>query len=86
MLPDRHIHGKKEPTCEWPQSERSKKIFETVQRAQRAALDKLLTPNSTDIVYAAQVDKAARDVISAEGWGEYFTHRLGHGSFRTISL
>lgn len=25
------------------------------------------------------VDKAARDVITAAGYGEYFTHRLGHG-------
>jgi len=27
----------------------------------------------------ASIDKAARDVISARGYGEYFTHRLGHG-------
>jgi Xaa-Pro dipeptidase len=27
----------------------------------------------------AAVDKAARDVIERAGYGEYFTHRTGHG-------
>ena len=27
----------------------------------------------------ADVDEAARDVIDYEGYGPYFTHRLGHG-------
>ncbi|GAA5957195.1 hypothetical protein JCM3765_005435 [Sporobolomyces pararoseus] len=79
MLPDRPRRGKNAPVCEWPKNERSRKIFETVQRAQRAALDKLLTPNSDDIVYAAEVDRAARKVIDDERFGESFTHRLGHG-------
>jgi len=30
-------------------------------------------------VKASVVDKAARDVITAAGYGEYFLHRLGHG-------
>jgi Xaa-Pro aminopeptidase len=30
-------------------------------------------------VTAEQVDAAARDVIAAAGWGEYFIHRTGHG-------
>jgi len=30
-------------------------------------------------VTAASVDKAARDVITAAGYGEFFLHRLGHG-------
>ena len=30
-------------------------------------------------VKASTVDKAARDVITAAGYGEYFLHRLGHG-------
>jgi Xaa-Pro dipeptidase len=30
-------------------------------------------------VPASAVDKAARDVIAAAGYGEYFLHRLGHG-------
>jgi len=28
---------------------------------------------------AASIDRAARDVIEAAGYGEYFTHRTGHG-------
>ena len=30
-------------------------------------------------VPCANVDKAARDVIEKSGYGEYFTHRTGHG-------
>ncbi|WP_255362601.1 M24 family metallopeptidase [Blastococcus aurantiacus] len=30
-------------------------------------------------VTAEQVDAAARDVITAAGWGEHFIHRTGHG-------
>ena len=30
-------------------------------------------------VPASAVDKAARDVITAAGYGEYFLHRTGHG-------
>ena len=26
-----------------------------------------------------ELDKIARDVITEKGYGEYFTHRLGHG-------
>ncbi|GAA6005786.1 hypothetical protein JCM11491_004010 [Sporobolomyces phaffii] len=79
MLPDETVRGgTKQAVCAWPNA-RAKKMFETVQRAQRAALDQLLTPGKDDVVHAAEVDWAARDVIAAEGWGEYFTHRLGHG-------
>ena len=30
-------------------------------------------------VRASDVDAAAREVIEAEGYGEFFSHRLGHG-------
>jgi Xaa-Pro dipeptidase len=30
-------------------------------------------------VACAEVDKAARQVVEAAGYGEYFTHRTGHG-------
>jgi Xaa-Pro aminopeptidase len=49
-------------------------IYEVVARAQRAALD-LCCPGVT----AGQIDAAARDVIAASGYGEFFPHGLGHG-------
>jgi Xaa-Pro aminopeptidase len=33
---------------------------------------------------AGEVDRAARSVIEAAGWGPDFTHRLGHGLGREI--
>lgn len=70
---------------QWPNA-RAKKIWQTVNGAQKAALASLVQANSSQIVYAADVDKAARDVISAEGWGAFFTHRVGHGMFLFFSL
>lgn len=51
-----------------------REIYETVKNAEQAAVD-LVRPG----VKAKELDKAARDVITAAGYGEYFTHRLGHG-------
>ncbi|KAI1424712.1 peptidase M24, structural domain-containing protein [Xylaria sp. FL1777] len=50
------------------------KVWDVVLTAQSAA-KAALKPNST----AASVDIAARSVITDAGYGEYFTHRLGHG-------
>ena len=49
-------------------------VFATVERAVQAALQaaKPGTP-------ARDVDKAARDVIAAAGFGDKFLHRTGHG-------
>lgn len=49
-------------------------VAEVVREAQRAALD-LAGPG----VPCGAVDEAARSVIRSVGYGEYFTHRLGHG-------
>jgi Xaa-Pro aminopeptidase len=49
-------------------------IYQTVQQAQQAALDRI-KPGVT----AHEVDQAARKVIETKGYGEYFTHRTGHG-------
>ncbi|KAF1938271.1 peptidase M24 [Clathrospora elynae] len=49
------------------------KVWQLVLDAQTAAV-KAMVPNGT----AAAVDIAARDVIQAAGYGDYFTHRLGH--------
>ncbi|WP_020659700.1 M24 family metallopeptidase [Amycolatopsis benzoatilytica] len=48
--------------------------YAVLQRAQQAAVD-AVRPGVT----AESIDKAARDVIDAAGFGEYFIHRTGHG-------
>ena len=52
----------------------ARRLYEAVQRAQEAALRRL-RPGVT----AAEVDRAAREVLEAAGWGRYFTHSTGHG-------
>src|SRR5919108_1524263 len=54
--------------------EEYKKIHKIVQEA-NAAGRAAAKPG----VPCANVDKAARDVIEKSGYGEYFTHRTGHG-------
>lgn len=51
-----------------------KEIYDVVLKAQLAGLDAIASG-----VKASDVDKAARDVIEAAGYGEYFNHGLGHG-------
>jgi Xaa-Pro aminopeptidase len=46
-----------------------------VLQAAQAAATAAVRPGVT----AEQVDAAAREVIAAAGWGEYFIHRTGHG-------
>lgn len=55
-------------------SEKQREIYETVRKAEQAAID-LVRPG----VKAQDLDKAARDIITDAGYGQYFTHRLGHG-------
>ncbi|PGY10303.1 Xaa-Pro peptidase family protein [Bacillus sp. AFS031507] len=50
------------------------KVYEIVKQAQEAAV-KAVRPG----VPLKNIDKAARDIISNAGYGEYFTHRTGHG-------
>ncbi|WP_274307719.1 M24 family metallopeptidase [Solibacillus daqui] len=50
------------------------KIYNTVRAANESAIA-AVKPG----VRAMDLDKIARDTISAAGYGEYFTHRLGHG-------
>ncbi|MHC2067060.1 M24 family metallopeptidase [Bremerella sp. T1] len=51
-----------------------KKMYETCLKAQLAAID-AIKPGAI----MADVDKAARSIISKAGWGKYFRHSLGHG-------
>jgi len=48
--------------------------YAVLQQAQQAAVD-AVRPGAT----AESIDAAARDVIAAAGFGEYFIHRTGHG-------
>ena len=55
-------------------SKKQKEIYEIVLRAHKNAL-KSICPGVT----GAQVDAAARNVITDEGYGKYFGHATGHG-------
>ena len=55
-------------------SERQQEIWNIVLEAQRAAIN-TIAPG----VEISDVDKAARDVITEYGYGEYFIHSTGHG-------
>ncbi len=55
-------------------NEEMKRIFETVLAANTAARA-AARPGIT----AGEIDRAARAVIERAGYGEYFTHRVGHG-------
>ena len=54
--------------------EKHKKIFNIVLKAQMEAFNSI-RPGMT----GKAVDKIARDIITKEGFGEYFGHGLGHG-------
>jgi Xaa-Pro dipeptidase len=55
-------------------SEKQRKIYETVKLAHQKAFE-AIKPN----ISAREVDAAARQVIEAAGYGEFFVHNLGHG-------
>lgn len=60
--------------CFGAPSARIRKVYETVDRAQRAGIAALRAGAPGEVV-----DAAARRVIAEAGFGEFFTHRLGHG-------
>jgi len=55
-------------------SDEFRKVFNVVHDAQTAAIE-LGRPGTP----CEEMDRAARQVISAPGYGPFFTHRLGHG-------
>ena len=55
-------------------SDELRKVYDTVERAQTAGIAALRAGAIPE-----EVDRAARKVIEDAGYGEYFTHRLGHG-------
>ena len=60
--------------CMGAPSDEMRRIYDAVYRA-NAAARAVAGPG----VPCGVVDKAARDVIEAAGYGPYFTHRTGHG-------
>lgn len=63
----------KEPTA------KQREVYEVVLQAQLAAQN-AVKPGIT----AQELDAIARNVITDAGYGEYFTHRLGHGIGTTV--
>ena len=57
-----------------PPSDEVRKVYAIVDRAQAAGIAALRAGAT-----GAEVDRAARQVIEAAGYGANFTHRLGHG-------
>ncbi|MFI5227535.1 MAG: M24 family metallopeptidase [Gemmatimonadales bacterium] len=62
-----------------PMSEEASKIWNAVRDARDAAIA-LVTErvSAGEALRGAEVDDAARRVITARGYGQYFTHRTGH--------
>lgn len=69
--------GDRVPVKDSPEEFRA--ILDVVRSAQSAALS-MMRPG----VPCGEVDEAARSVIREAGYGEFFTHRLGHGLGREI--
>jgi len=55
-------------------SDAQRRLFQVARKAQQAAAE-AIRPGVT----AGEVDAAARQVIEAEGWGQFFPHLTGHG-------
>ncbi|MDK2836327.1 MAG: Xaa-Pro aminopeptidase [Thermosediminibacterales bacterium] len=55
-------------------SQKQREVYETVLRAQRAALEQIKHG-----VKASDADLYAREVINTSGYGRFFGHGLGHG-------
>lgn len=55
-------------------TDEQREVYDTVLRAQQSSLDVIKAG-----IPCADADRAARDVISAAGYGEYFGHGTGHG-------
>jgi len=58
---------------------RYEEIFQIVARARDAAIERVRSAFAAgEPLQGWQVDQAARDVIDAAGYGQYFVHRTGH--------
>ena len=65
--------------------ERYRQVFDIVLGARNAALAFLQDSHASgDAVQGWQVDDVARRYITEAGYGDYFTHRLGHSIYHTV--
>lgn len=60
--------------CVGEPNDKMKKVYDIVLKAQTAGLEKLKAGIS-----GKELDAVARDIITAEGYGDNFGHSLGHG-------
>ena len=66
-------------------TEKQKKIFDIVKKAQQQALGIVKKRFLENIkIYGYEVDDAARDFIKKSGFGKYFIHRTGHSIDRHV--
>ena len=66
-------------------SDRHRQIFDIVLGARDAALSFLQDSFSRgETIQGWQADDVARSYISDHGFGDYFTHRLGHSIYHTV--
>jgi Xaa-Pro aminopeptidase len=60
-------------------SAKQREVFEVVIRARDAAIERIRAGVARgEAVQGWQVDRAARAVVEAAGYGDHFTHRTGH--------
>ncbi|MXZ90765.1 MAG: M24 family metallopeptidase [Chloroflexi bacterium] len=65
--------------------ERHRQVFDIVLGARDAALGFLQDTHAAgEAVQGWQVDDVARRYIAERGYGDYFTHRLGHSIYHTV--
>ena len=65
--------------------ERCREIFDIVLGARDAALNFLKDAHAAgDPIQGWQADDVARRYITDHGYGDYFTHRLGHSIYHTV--
>ena len=65
--------------------ERCREIFDIVLGARDAALNFLKDAHAAgDPIQGWQADDVARRYITDRGYGDYFTHRLGHSIYHTV--
>jgi Xaa-Pro aminopeptidase len=58
---------------------KQREVFDVVRRARDAAVARIRDGFARgEPVQGWQVDRAARDLVEAAGYGDYFTHRTGH--------